>query len=361
LLQQKDVPECLDFFRENYPKVVNQQLVVAVVLLPVFREGEKRHTSVQKLLNLSMGQVDLKGKGITMLGVAEKNIVLILYSDECDQNEEKIAKEVVWMVGQECGSQMKYSVGNRVKGIGEIAKSYYEAVALIESEKEQIGELIRNSCETENQLFKDVFEEMKVALCTNIDNLNYVMRIMDAFEMAVQSYNLADKYVRQCCFDLASAVYFSYIAQGNSKKNQGLEVFVDTIHSAKPEETCSITRQFLVKLLGKDEDSHEIITRAKVFINQNLSESLSVSLIANELHLSPNYFSRLFKRVVKEGCNEYIVRKRMERARELLVTTNMNTGKIASMVGYVDSNYFSIAFKKYYGVAPSLFRKKDMK
>ena len=60
---------------------------------------------------------------------------------------------------------------------------------------------------------------------------------------------------------------------------------------------------------------------------------------------------------MQEGCNEYIVRKRIEQAQLLLETTNFKSGQIASMVGYRDNNYFSLAFKKYVGVSPTQYRK----
>ena len=110
---------------------------------------------------------------------------------------------------------------------------------------------------------------------------------------------------------------------------------------------------FISQLLGSEEENvHEIITKAKHYIDEHLTEELSVSNIAASLYITPNYFSRLFKRVTKEGCNEYIVRKRIEKAKSLLETTSMKTGKIAMMVGYRDTNYFSLAFKKHTGNPP---------
>ena len=111
--------------------------------------------------------------------------------------------------------------------------------------------------------------------------------------------------------------------------------------------------------MGKEEENvHHIITEAKYYIEKHLTEDLSVSSIAASLYITPNYFSRLFKRVTKEGCNEYIVRKRIEKAKSLLQTTSLKTGKIAMMVGYRDTNYFSLAFKKQTGKSPTKYREE---
>lgn len=59
-----------------------------------------------------------------------------------------------------------------------------------------------------------------------------------------------------------------------------------------------------------------------------------------------------------EGCNEYIVKKRMEQAMLLLESTALRSGEIAWKVGYKDVNYFSAAFKKKVGMSPREYRER---
>lgn len=114
---------------------------------------------------------------------------------------------------------------------------------------------------------------------------------------------------------------------------------------------------FLQKILAQEEgDEHEIIRKVKDIIHEDISQDLTVSKLAAKLFISPNYLSRLFKKLTGEGCNEYIVRKRIEKAKSLLETTSLKTGEIAIMVGYHDMNYFSLAFKKHIGQAPTKYR-----
>ena len=93
-------------------------------------------------------------------------------------------------------------------------------------------------------------------------------------------------------------------------------------------------------------------------IHENLSDDLTVASLAEQYYVTPNYLSRLFKRVTGEGCNEYIVRKRIEQAKSLLSTTTLKVGEISIMVGYHDMNYFSLAFKKHIGVSPVRYREQ---
>ncbi len=96
--------------------------------------------------------------------------------------------------------------------------------------------------------------------------------------------------------------------------------------------------------------------KAKAHILTHLGENLSVADIAATLYVTPNYLSRLFKKTTGEGCNEFIIRHRMEQAKCLLATTNMSISKIAGIVGYQDTNYFSMAVKKSTDMSPREYR-----
>ena len=86
---------------------------------------------------------------------------------------------------------------------------------------------------------------------------------------------------------------------------------------------------------------------------------MSVAGLAETLHVSPNYLSRIFRQDIGEGCNEYIVRKRMELAQSLLTKTSLRTYEIAEQVGYQDKNYFSLTFRKFSGQSPTDYRKSN--
>jgi two-component system response regulator YesN len=130
-----------------------------------------------------------------------------------------------------------------------------------------------------------------------------------------------------------------------------------SLQNSSGDDAVRITRDFIVQMLQTDiSESHEIIRKAKLYIKDHLNEDISVYSIAEKLYLTPTYFSKLFKHSTGEGCNSYIICKRIEKAKSLLETTSMKTGKIAALVGYKDTNYFSLAFKKQTGMSPTEFR-----
>ena len=138
-----------------------------------------------------------------------------------------------------------------------------------------------------------------------------------------------------------------------------LEMFLISIKNAEKDDMFLLTRDFIERLLNQEGQMEEgIVSQAKAYIHEHLTENISVASIASELYVTPNYFSRLFKSVTGEGCNDYIVRKRIEKAQNMLVSTNMKAGKIAVIVGYNDANYFSLAFKKHTGYSPTQYRER---
>lgn len=103
--------------------------------------------------------------------------------------------------------------------------------------------------------------------------------------------------------------------------------------------------------------SQEEVERAKDFIARNYGDGdLSVETLCSYLHLSPTYFSTLFKREVGMSFIAYLTEVRMERAAQLLQETEEKTYLIAEQTGYTDPNYFSYVFKRRFGVSPSKFR-----
>ena len=143
----------------------------------------------------------------------------------------------------------------------------------------------------------------------------------------------------------------------NDGADSNLNEFATVLQGCERKNVAEITRMFVSKLLLPGEEKvHEVVARAKSYIKQHLEEDISVTQLAQQFYVAPSYFSKLFKKNTGEGCNNYIIRKRMEKAQSLLSSTNMKTGKIADLCGYKDVNYFSLAFKKYSGQSPLEYR-----
>ena len=85
---------------------------------------------------------------------------------------------------------------------------------------------------------------------------------------------------------------------------------------------------------------------------------LSLESVADQVHLSAGYLGMLFKTYTGLSFGDYLNKTRMEKARDLLVSTGANTHTISEKVGILNSTYFFTLFKKTYGMTPTQYRKQ---
>jgi len=99
------------------------------------------------------------------------------------------------------------------------------------------------------------------------------------------------------------------------------------------------------------------INLARDYIDQNLNKALRLEDIAAASHFSSFHFHRIFHALVGETVNDYVSRKRMERAVYRLITeTDVSITQVALSGGFSSSANFSKAFKLYFGITPSELR-----
>ncbi len=100
----------------------------------------------------------------------------------------------------------------------------------------------------------------------------------------------------------------------------------------------------------------DLILSVKNYIDQHYAEELSLEFLADQVHLSCSYLSKLFKKELGQNLSTYILNVRLDHAKALLRTTDRKTYEIAESVGISDPVYFSRLFKKATGCTPKDYR-----
>lgn len=108
------------------------------------------------------------------------------------------------------------------------------------------------------------------------------------------------------------------------------------------------------------DEGNKVIEQAVAYIRENFSSDITLSSLAKKFSVSPEHFSRMFKKETGLGFSKYLNSLRLQYAEQLLKSDeNCNITQVAEICGFEDSNYFSKKFKEAYGASPKKIQKKS--
>lgn len=102
----------------------------------------------------------------------------------------------------------------------------------------------------------------------------------------------------------------------------------------------------------EDQEPEDLIQKVKRYVEENYTDNISLSSIAEKFFVTPSYLSRSFKKT--EGVNliSYITEKKIQKAKEYIEKGELKLSEIAFLAGYDDYTYFNKVFKRYTGYSP---------
>ena len=103
---------------------------------------------------------------------------------------------------------------------------------------------------------------------------------------------------------------------------------------------------------SRREETVDVVDKVVDYIEKHLSEELSVRQLANMAYVSPDHLTRSFKKRFQQTVSDYILKKRMTLAGELLRDRKLTITMVSDCVGFGNYSYFTEQFKKYYGMTP---------
>ena len=103
-------------------------------------------------------------------------------------------------------------------------------------------------------------------------------------------------------------------------------------------------------------EKHDLVDQISRYISANYQSNITLQDIADQIHISSAYVSRLFRNKTGITITEAINRARIDQAKLLLGNPEYKVYEIAQMVGFEDAAYFTSVFTKYVGCSPSEYR-----
>ncbi|WP_312641148.1 AraC family transcriptional regulator [Hydrogenoanaerobacterium sp.] len=187
--------------------------------------------------------------------------------------------------------------------------------------------------------------------CLPLINSLYSINLMDGF-MEINYF----KYLNNRLFSLAQGY-----AEQFEAATIGANLDFETMESLETvQEMQALFTQVFQYLLNcesqMEEDAGSLVERTKKHVGKNYEKDISLCDIADKMKVHKGYLSRIFKEQTGKNLMQYIVEKKIERAKVLLKDTPMKLGDIAKNLGFTTPQYFCIVFKKNAGLTPQEYR-----
>ncbi|HWT73766.1 MAG TPA: AraC family transcriptional regulator [Mobilitalea sp.] len=132
---------------------------------------------------------------------------------------------------------------------------------------------------------------------------------------------------------------------GNQLIDYGYQLFIYITRYEKPQNSIDY--------------SNHIVKATREYLENHYSDDISLEDIAEQVNISPQYFSKLIKKTTGFNFIDWLSMLRVKKAKELLTNSNLTVKEVCFMVGYKDPNYFSRIFKKRIGLTPSEYVKAN--
>lgn len=162
-------------------------------------------------------------------------------------------------------------------------------------------------------------------------------------------------------FEHAVNVEICKVLPEGQQRYQIIEKFVTKIKECQTFTEILGVYETCVKYWNEEQEENSGLSRQireiLHYISEHYQEDITLEQVARTVELSRTYVCGLFKKEMGINLTNYITAYRIEKAKELLKSTNLKSYEIAEMVGFLDESYFSRAFKKVTGQSPSSYKK----
>lgn len=239
----------------------------------------------------------------------------------------------------------KYASGKSEK-TGKEFHPFNEIILFLKGDSELIGENIHTKIQPNTLIFipKETYHQVKI----NGDPENYLrctISFFDILEIKALTDDLNDIKLIECDLDFSYIFkkLIEYSKNPNSVSKESLKAFLTLI-------ICEITLK--KDTFIKETSQNTIIRSAISYINENLSNNISISEIAKFINISNSSLSHLFKKEMNISIHQYIIKKRLIAAHNKIHSGIYSTNA-ALECGFNDYSGFYKQYKKMFGYPPS--------
>lgn len=346
-------------------------------ILPSIKESEKIFPALMKIDLESLDESD----GITPILIEFQNmeekirpvylktdlLLLLFYCGEEReiQEAERIFGEIQNRIESGCGIMTFVAAGTEIRSYGELPECY-----------QRMNYLLRyrimtgwGRCVSEQSIFRkkkpggiDIDLALLRKKILKKDQDGAMQYLEELFIRMVESGSDIDAVYQNA---LKAVLLLQDIKNeykiNDSKTVKSLSEIFDHIYQAEDiagMRTVLVLEISAVVMALHTEDSHytPVIREILSYIHDNYKEDLSLKILSYKYHMNASYLGQIFQKEVGCSFNQYLSNIKNEKAKDMILNTNMKINDIAKEVGYLDTSYFYRKFKQCYGVSPASLR-----
>lgn len=275
-----------------------------------------------------------------------------------------LAKHIFEFVEKSCGRQIYIAVSSQLEGKLAIPQGMKELESLMENRYYR----------TEQWIF------MSDTNWENKENYELPLEMVEKMEEDIRLHDIAhlwehyDKFMKYKEYGAGfSYIYMNFVCTNLIKSmymqmEYPVEKYTDIIEKMFHVESIQGVAEALEKtihlfeqnLFSAKNSNRSEVEKVKSYIYAHYQEDISLEFLSGEVYLSPGYMSYIFKKETGEGLVQFIRKFRLEKAKELLCTTNKKIVQICAETGFTNPSYFCKSFREYYGCSPERFRKNEI-
>lgn len=212
-----------------------------------------------------------------------------------------------------------------------------------------------NTPEFDHKLISEIQKDIQ---SKNISSLKQSLNLF--YKKYHNKNNISQIYIK---FVLSSIIRDIYVELSNNefyKQSNAIEnIYRQNTFQDIWNNVISVVEEYDTYLQQNITSSYNAIELVKQYIVTHYGSELSLDILASHVYLTPRYLSYIFIQETGYGINKYIKTFRMQKAKELLESTNMKITSICEQIGYNNVSYFCQSFREFYGKSPEKYRKKE--
>lgn len=346
--------------------------IVAVIKLYGENTTDLRTFEYTKLKIIEYADILFENMDINCLCTqSNKNIILILNIPKEELDYKEIIRKICGYIFNTLGFQTCTGMGDICNDLTGIAVSYRQALKCI-----NYGYLFQDKRilaynevipleSSKNVISKGYIEGFSshLFLRNKKEALLCIHDLVADISQGIYSFNRTMAALRQIITELEN---FRKRLFKDSEDNKYSDLYYDFNCCENITDFIVLIENVLDAWLIDEESSSnarnkELVDKVKLYISSNIThEVISLNTVADVMHISPNYLSRIFKEETGMYFIDYLIEVKLEMSKDLLLCSDMSIESIAEAAGYSSSLYYNRKFKARYGRTPKQYREENM-